>query len=56
MNWLVSRLVEPSTHAGLAAGIQVAKLFFPEYIPVIDGFTAAFASLAVVLKEKKIIQ
>lgn len=46
------RLKEPSTWAGLAALLQVMKVFFPVYAIVFDGLTAAAGSFAVAMPEK----
>lgn len=48
----MNRLKQPSTWAGLAALLQLAKMFAPEYAGVIDGLTAAAGSAAVVMNEK----
>lgn len=46
------RMREPSTWAGIAALLQVAKAFFPGYALVFDGLTAAAGSFAMALPEK----
>ena len=46
------RFKEPSTYAGIAALLQVAKVFFPAYAWVFDGLTAAAGSVAVGMPEK----
>lgn len=48
-----NRIKEPSTWAGLAALLQVAKVFFPAYALVFDGLTAAAGSFAVAMPEKE---
>lgn len=48
------RLSEPSTWAGLAALLQVAKAFFPLQAVILDGLTAAAGSFAMALPEKGI--
>ena len=48
------RLNEPSTWAGLAALLQVAKVFFPVYALAFDGLTAAAGSFAVAMPEKSV--
>lgn len=48
----MNRINQPSTWAGIAALLQVAKVFFPTWAPVIDGVTAAAGGAAVVLNEK----
>lgn len=53
MNALLQRLQEPSTHAGIALGLQVAKAVAPSYAGLFDWLSAGFASLAVGLPEKK---
>ncbi|HTQ99564.1 MAG TPA: hypothetical protein VMH83_06220 [Candidatus Acidoferrum sp.] len=50
MNFL-KRLSEPSTHAGIAALLQVGKTFAPQYAGVIDGFTVLFGALAALVPE-----
>ena len=49
-----NRLKEPSTWAGLAALLQVAKVFFPVYALAFDGLTAAAGSCAMALPEKSV--
>lgn len=46
------RLLEPSTHAGLAVLVQVVKVLAPEWSAVADAASVFFASLAVALREK----
>lgn len=46
-----NRFKEPSTWAGLAALLQVAKVFFPVYALAFDGLTAAAGSFAMALPE-----
>lgn len=53
MSWLVSRLREPSTHAGVAALLQVASTFVPQYKPVFDALTFLFGTIAVAAPEVK---
>lgn len=48
----MNKLKQPSTWAGLAALLQVAKVFFPAYALVIDGLTTAAGGAAVVLNEQ----
>lgn len=52
MNWLVARLSEPSSHAGIALLLQAAGSFLPAYKPVFDLLSGFFASVAVVAPEK----
>ena len=47
-----NRFKEPSTYAGIAALLQVAKVFFPVYAMAFDGLTAAAGSIAVGMPEK----
>ena len=47
-----NRFKEPSTYAGIAALLQVAKVFFPVYALAFDGLTAAAGSVAVGMPEK----
>jgi hypothetical protein len=49
-NWFVARLSEPSTHAGLAAIMQGAKILAPQYSAVFDCFTLLFGGIAAVKK------
>lgn len=53
MQAILARLKEPSTHAGIAALLQVGKTFFPTYAAFFDMATMAFGSLAVVSPEAK---
>jgi hypothetical protein len=46
------RITQPSTWAGIAAILQVAKVFAPQWAPVIDGIVMAAGGAAVVLNEK----
>lgn len=52
MDTIFARLMEPSSHAGIAALLQIAKGFFPQYAALIDGATAFFGALAVAVSEK----
>lgn len=47
----MSRLREPSTWAGFAGLLLVAKVFFPAYASIIDGLAAAASSAAIGLRE-----
>ena len=47
-----NRFKEPSTYAGIAALLQVAKVFFPVYALAFDGLTAAAGSIAVSMPER----
>jgi hypothetical protein len=51
MRAIATRAKEPSTWAGLAAVMQAAKLFFPQYAVILDGVTALAGSVAVALPE-----
>lgn len=48
----MNRFSEPSTWAGIAAMLQVAKVFFPAWAIVIDGITMAAGGAAVAIQEK----
>ncbi len=52
LNWLFARMSEPSTHAGIAGIAQAAKIFAPQYAPILDVVTGAFSGAAVVISEK----
>lgn len=52
MNKLFARLSEPSTHAGIALGLQVAAGVLPSYAGLFNWLSAGFASLAVAVPEK----
>jgi hypothetical protein len=48
----MNRITEPSTWAGLAALLQLAKIFTPpQYHIVIDALTAGAGSAAVTMRE-----
>ena len=49
-----NRIKEPSTWAGLAALLQVVKIFFPVYGLVFDGLAAAAGSVAVAMPERAV--
>lgn len=54
MNWILNRLREPSTAAGLAVLAQLLKTM-PELAPyglILDGVAAAAAGRAVVARER----
>lgn len=53
MKYLLQRLIEPSSHAGLAAIAVALGTFFPQYKAVADALVALFGSLAVVISEKQ---
>lgn len=48
----MKRLNEPSTWAGLAAILQALKFFFPAHAIAVDGVTAVFGTVAVVMREQ----
>lgn len=52
MSWILDRMTEPSSHAGLAALTQAAKFLLPGWAPVLDAATALLAALAVAMREK----
>ncbi len=47
----MNRIKQPSTWAGIAAILGVAKVFFPTWAGVIDGIAIAAGSAAVVMNE-----
>ena len=51
--WLIERLKEPSTHAGVAALILVIAGFFPQYKDVIMTIAGLFGFVAVAVPEQK---
>lgn len=55
MNWLIKRLQEPSTGAGIALLSQVARMnpAWAQYAPLFDALTAVGATHAVVMPETK---
>ena len=55
MNWLLARLAEPSTHAGLAAICSAIPLFFPGNVAVqqfCSGLAILLGGTAVVTSER----
>ena len=46
MKWIVDRLSEPSTHAGLAAILLAISSFFPEFATVLQSIAAIFGLTA----------
>ncbi len=53
IGWLLDRMKEPSTHAGLAgAAAALAGLFPAEYQPLVQAGAAFLGAVAVFLKEK----
>jgi hypothetical protein len=54
MKWLLSRLSEPSTHAGLGILLQLAKTLpaAAPYAQVIDGVCVALGTAAVATSER----
>jgi len=53
VNKLLARLKEPSSHAGIALGLQVAARVLPSYAGLFQWLSAGFASLAVAIPEKE---
>lgn len=51
MQWLLARLKEPSTHAGIGMLLMAAAQFFPAYSTVILSIGTAFGFTAVVKKD-----
>lgn len=52
MKWLISRLSEPSTHAGIGVLVAVAAHFLPQYSGLIFTLAGAFGFGGFVLSEK----
>ena len=52
MSWILDRLKEPSTHAGLATLFLAASQFFPQYASLILGVAGLFGCGAVATTEK----
>lgn len=51
--WIIGRLLEPSSHAGVAAIAQGLKYFMPpSWAPVADAASGLFGALAVALSER----
>jgi hypothetical protein len=46
-----ARAKEPSTHAGIAAGLQAAAFFFPQYAAIFHAATVAFGTIATFLPD-----
>ncbi len=53
MNTVISRIKEPSTHAGISALAQLVKVFAPQWGAVLDVVAMLTASLAVAMPEQK---
>jgi hypothetical protein len=51
LDWLKSRVSEPSTHAGLALLCQAAAAFLPQYAMIFQALTAVFGGAAVIKKD-----
>lgn len=49
----MNRIKQPSTWAGLAGLLEVAKLMYPQYAPIIVGLQGTFGGVAVYLNEAK---
>lgn len=50
MGYVVERLKEPSTHAGLAGVAQGLGLLFPAHKAILDAVTLIFGALAAATK------
>ncbi len=48
MNWVLARIHEPSTHAGIAGLLQALASFLPQYAIVFNTLTGLFATVAVI--------
>lgn len=53
MQYIIARLKEPSTHAGLAMVIAAVAAFLPQYSHYIMGIAAVFGFGAVAAPEGK---
>lgn len=47
LNWLRTRLTEPSTHASLSGGLAVAAMVFPQYAPFLQAASGVFAAIGI---------
>lgn len=52
MQWIFSRIKEPSTHAGIAALLLAGSSFFPQYAGIIQTVAALFGFGAIGSSEK----
>lgn len=46
MNYLLAKLTQPSTHAGLATALQASAFFFPQYANIFTGIAMIFGGAA----------
>jgi len=53
MDYIIARLKEPSTHAGIAALIAAAAAFLPQYAQYIMGVAGVFGLTAVAMPDQK---
>ena len=51
MNWILDRIREPSTHAGLGIVVTAAAQLFPQYQMLILGIAGLFGVGSVVIAE-----
>jgi hypothetical protein len=52
MNYLLARMSEPSSHAGLAAVLQAFSYFFPQYNAVLTALAVLFGGVAIATPAK----
>lgn len=52
MSYLLQRLTEGDSHAGIAAAMQALAWLFPQYAAVFNGLTGVFAAVAVLIPHK----
>lgn len=50
--WLLERLKEPSTHAGISALLMATASFFPQYSQMIWAIAGLFGFAAIGIAEK----
>lgn len=50
--WILERLKEPSSHAGISALLAAVTSFFPQYAAIIWTVAGIFGFGAVVISEK----
>lgn len=50
--WILERLKEPSTHAGISALLAAAASFLPQYAVIIWTVAGIFGFGAVIISEK----
>lgn len=53
MSWILARLAEPSTHAGIAAILFAIGTFYPPAAPITTILAGLFGGVSVVKAEPK---